>query len=74
MLSRILLVATFVATSFGQTAGNVGMSMSLSESVIMQAKDVYMDLILKKLAYVQLPDYNEPDSKNYAHGNYFTIS
>jgi hypothetical protein len=50
------------------------MSMSLSESVIMQAKDVYMDLILKKLAYVPLPDYNEPNSKNYAHGNYFTIS
>ena len=73
MLSKIFSAATLIATAFGQTAGNVGMSMSLSESVIMQAKDVYMDMILSKLAHVDLPDYYEPNSKNYAKGNYFTI-
>lgn len=50
------------------------MTISLAEDVIMQAKDVYMAQILKHLAHVDLPDWNDPKSKNYAHGNYFTIS
>ena len=33
-----------------------------------------MGEILKQLAYVSLPDWNDPKSKDYAHGNYFTIS
>jgi len=33
-----------------------------------------MAAILKKLAYVPMPDYDEPGTHNYAHDNYFTIS
>lgn len=40
----------------------------------MQAKDVYGAWILEKMAYVPLPDYDDPNSKDYAHNNYFTIS
>lgn len=74
MLSKVITVASLLSTTYAQTAGNVGASFSLAENVIMQAKDVYGQMILDTMAYVPLPNYDDPNSKDYAHDNYFTIS
>jgi len=46
--------------------------MSLDSAVIEQAKDVYMDDILKMLKHVDLPDVEDKHG-NYLKGNYFTV-
>lgn len=75
MLSKVLTVSTLVVTAMSQqTSGNVGIAMSMTKDVILQAKDVYAQELIKHLAYIPLPDYDDPHSKDYAHDNYFSMT
>jgi len=68
MISRIL-VTLFAIT--GSCFATDGLRASLDIAVIEQAKDVYMDTILKFLNNLQLPDMG--DSKDYLHGNHVSV-
>ena len=69
MFARALILLLGLTTS---TLAYDGLRASLDISVIEQAKDVYMDTILKFLNNLQLPDLG--DSKDYLHGNHVSVS
>ena len=64
--------AALLALSSTVLAQNTaGIKASLDIAVVEQAKDVYMDLILKFVNNMQLPDMG--DSKDYLHGNHVSV-
>ncbi len=68
MISRVLVTLGAITSS---VFANDGLRASLDIAVIEQAKDVYMDTILKFLNNLELPDMG--DSKDYLHGNHVTV-
>jgi len=66
------LIALFALTSVTLATNPSGLKASLDISILEQAKDVYMDQILKFLNNLQLPDIG--DSKDYLHGNHVSVS
>lgn len=73
MLSKI--IGTVSALVFGASATNTsGIHAELDISVIEQAKNVYLDSVLKYLNNLQLPDVNSDDGHDYLHGNHISVS
>ena len=72
MISKTLAALGAVATSnFALATNPNGLKASMDIAVVEQAKDVYMDSILKFLNNLYLPDIG--DSKDYLHGNHISV-
>ena len=65
------LVALFALGSCAAATNPSGVKASLDIAVMEQAKDVYMNEILKFVDNLQLPDIG--DSKDYLHGNHVSV-
>ena len=69
MISKVVLaLGTLCSTA---VSANTGFHASLDISVIEQAKNVYMDTILKFVNNLQLPDLG--DDKDYLRGNHVSV-
>ena len=71
MIARTLVALFALSSHTALATSPSGIRASLDISVMEQAKNVYMDLILKTVNNLQLPDYN--DGKDYMHGNHVSV-
>ena len=73
-----MIKRTFAALSsvfaVSSATNPTGLHVELDISVIEQAKDVYLNNILKFLNNLELPDYTSDDGKTYIHGNHISVS
>ncbi len=72
MIARYLIAAMSLLVGATYASGLEGARASFDIAILEQAKDVYMDSILKFLNNLQLPDIG--DSKDYLHGNHVSVS
>ena len=69
MISKTILA---LGTLCSAATANTGVHASLDIAIVEQAKDIYMDVILKAINNLALP--NIGDSKDYLHGNHVSVS
>ena len=73
MIKKIFLaLCAFASATFAQNSSGVHASMDIS--ILEQAKDVYMNEILKFLNNLALPNIDSDDGKDYLHGNHISVS